>query len=118
MRNRINLKRKGIIFDLDDTLAKTKTGKDTALKMVAAKICNYLREKGVCIDLNELYKEIYVVAQKMDNGKKRILDRNLWWSFIIKKFSKGKPSQSFLDELTKNYWDTVMRKSCLYDDRC
>jgi putative hydrolase of the HAD superfamily len=52
----------------------------------------------------------------MDNKKKRILDRNLWWSFVIKEFSKEKPSKKFLNELTKDYWEMVIQKGKLYKD--
>jgi len=116
MLNKINSKKQGIIFDFDDTLVKTKAGKNIALRRVSAKIYNYLEKKGIDIDFKKLYKEICVVAKKMDSGKKRVLDRNLWWSFVIGKFSREEPPKSFLKELTKNYWETVIRKSGLYKD--
>jgi len=111
---KINTNKKGVIFDFDDTIAQTKVGKNIGLKIASLKIYDYLKKKGVDIDLNKLYKKIYKVAQKMDT--KRIYDRNLWWSWLIKKFLKEKPSKSFLDEITKNYWEMVIKKGNLYKD--
>ena len=52
----------------------------------------------------------------MDNGKKRVLDRNFWWSFTIKKFIKENPPRSFLNKLTKDYWKMVNKRGDLYRD--
>jgi len=109
-----NTNKKGVIFDFDDTIAKTRTGKNMGLKIISSKIYDYFKKKGIDINFNKLHKEIQNAAQELDT--KRIYDRNLWWSCVIKKFSKEKPQKSFLDEITKNYWEIIIKKSDLYKD--
>lgn len=113
-QNKTKFDKKGIIFDLDDTIAQTKQGKNIGLRLVALKIFNYLKEKKIKTDIKRIQKEIYNTSQEMDS--KRIYDRNFWWSAVIKKFLSGKSQKSFLDELTKTYWLTVMEKGRLYQD--
>lgn len=109
--NKINTK-KGIIFDFDDTIANTLNAKKKGLRIVSSKIHNFLGKKGVKTDLPEIYKEVAIVAEKM--VEKGIDNRNVWWKFIIKKFSKEKPSESFLITLTKDYWYTILNRGTLY----
>lgn len=106
--------KKGIIFDFDDTLAKTRPAKNLGLKLVCFKICDYLKKGGATIDFNNLYKEIKRATKEIDD--KRIYNRNFWWSSIVQKFLKESPKNSFLDELTKIYWDAVKEKSEPYKD--
>jgi len=113
MKNNI-AKKRGVLFDFDDTLAKTKVGKNMGLRQVSLEIYDYLRKRGFNVDLDKLYKEIYSTAKMMD--KKKIYDRNLWWCFVIKKFLKGKIAKSLLNSLTKTYWGRVIKKSELYKD--
>jgi FMN phosphatase YigB (HAD superfamily) len=112
MPKEINLNKKGVIFDFDDTIANTKPGKDKALKLVSLKIYQYLEKRGLNINLNKLYKTTCKVAEEME--AKRIYDRNQWWALILKKFFKEKLSKSLLDNYTKKYWDIVIKKSSLY----
>ena len=114
MPKKINFNRKGIIFDFDDTIAKTKPGKNSALKIISSRIHNYLREKEIDISLNKLSKIICNLSKKMD--AKGIYNRNLWWSSAIRKFSKEELSTVFLNSLTKQYWETIIEKSACYRD--
>lgn len=106
--------KKGVIFDFDDTLAKTKFGKSFGLKLASSKIYNYLKKGGVSISFSNLYKEIQKITKRIE--RKRIYDRNFWWLSAIKEFLQGLPQGSFLDELTKAYWNAVDEKSELYKD--
>ena len=114
MLKKINFSKKGIIFDFDDTLINSKPGKDKALKIISGQIYSYFKKKKAKVNLNKLYQEIKTLAIQMD--ARGIYNRNLWWSRVIKKFLKEKPSKSFLDEVTKNYWEMVIKKSSLYKD--
>ena len=111
--NKINLN-KAVIFDFDDTLAKTRYGKSLGLKLVSLKIHNFLEEQGVGISFKNLYQKIKKITSETEN--KRIYDRNLWWLFAIKGLFKITPRNNFLDELTVIYWDAVKKKSELYTD--
>lgn len=113
-QNKIKFDKKGIIFDLDDTIAQTKQGKNIGLRIVASEIFDYLKKKNIKTDVKRIQKEISNTSQEMDS--RRIYDRNFWWSAVIKKFLSGKPPRSFLDELTKTYWLIVMEKGRLYQD--
>jgi len=112
-QKKINSK-KAIIFDFDDTLAKTKYGKSYGLKSVSAEIYDFLKKEGVDIGFNNLYQKIKKITRGME--QKRIYDRNLWWFSIIKEFSRVRPQRDFLDGLTKIYWSAVKKKSGLYGD--
>ncbi len=109
----INAK-KAVIFDFDDTLAKTKLGKNLGLKIASFKIYKYLRKKGVKLSFSNFYRKTKKVTQEIE--KKIIYDRNFWWLSIIKKFLDETPSVSFLDEITMAYWKAVMEKSEPYKD--
>lgn len=110
---KINSK-KAVIFDFDDTLAKTGFGKNLGLKSASLKIYDYLKKRGIKIGFNNLYKKIKKITCKIKS--KRIYSRNLWWLSAMKEFSKEPPQDAFLDELTKIYWDAVKKKSELYKD--
>lgn len=107
--------KKGVIFDLDDTIANTKPAKNEGLRVVSLKICNYFfKKKGIKLDFKKLYKKIGVITEKM--VKKGVDNRNVWWEFIIKRSFKENLQKSFLNELTKNYWDAVLEKGILYKE--
>jgi len=114
MLMKANLLKKGIIFDFDDTIANTRPGKDVALKIISAKIRDYLKKEKINLNLNKLSRTIRKVEEEMD--AKRIYDRNMWWSFVLRKFSEKKSLKIFLNSLTKEYWKTVIEKSRLYKD--
>lgn len=114
MKNKTNFK-KAVIFDFDDTLAKTKYGKNLGLKLASRKIYDFLKKKKAdTSDFENLYKRIRKTTCRIE--QKRIYNRNLWWFFIIKELFKISPSKSFLDGLTKTYWNAVKKKSELYRD--
>ena len=114
MKNKTNSK-KAVIFDFDDTLAKTRYGKNLGLKLASRKIYDFLKEKGTNTgSFEDLYRKIRETTCKIEH--KGIYNRNLWWFFIIKELFKISPSKSFLDGLTEIYWDAVKKKSGLYKD--
>lgn len=114
MVKKINFSKKGIIFDFDDTLINSKPGKDKALKIVSGQIYSYLKKKKAKVNLNKLYQEIKTSAIQMD--AQGIYDRNLWWLPVIKKFLKHRPAESFLNDLTQQYWETTIENSTLFKD--
>lgn len=114
MKNKINFC-KAVIFDFDDTLAKTKYGKNLGLRLVSLKIYLFLKEKRVNIgSFKDFYRRIKKTICKIEH--RRVYDRNFWWFFITKKLFKTIPPKSFLNKLTKIYWDAVKKKSELYQD--
>ncbi len=114
MAKKINFSKKGIIFDFDDTLVKSGPGKDKALKIVSGQIYNYFKKKRVKVNLNKLRQEIKISTAQMD--ARGIYNRNLWWFSTIKKFLKHRPAESFLNNLTQQYWGTIIENSTLYKD--
>lgn len=106
--------KKGVIFDFDDTLAKTRFGKNFGLKLASFKIYDYLKKRGIAIGFNGLYKRIKRITKAIED--KRMYNRNFWWFSIIKEFLREPPRSSFLDDVTKVYWDAVERKSEPYKD--
>lgn len=106
--------KKGVIFDFDDTLAKTGLGKNFGLKSVSLKIYDYLKKEGVSVAFNDLYKKIKRITKEIED--KKMYNRNFWWSSVIKEFLQEPPKNSFLDELTIMYWDAVEGKSKPYKD--
>lgn len=111
--NKINSK-KAVIFDFDDTLAKTRYGRSLGLKLASLEIHNFLKEQGISISFKNLYQKIKKITSDTEN--KRIYNRNLWWLFIIKGLFKITPRKNFLDELTEIYWNAIKKKSELYKD--
>lgn len=114
MLKKINFSKKGIIFDFDDTLINSRLGKDEALKIISGQIYSYFKKKKAKVNLNKLYQEIKTLTIQMD--AQGVYNRNLWWLSAIKKFLKHRPAESFLDDLTQQYWETTIENSALYKD--
>ncbi|MDD2696749.1 MAG: HAD family hydrolase [Candidatus Pacebacteria bacterium] len=114
MKKKITSK-KAVIFDFDDTLAKTRYGKELGLKLASIKIYDFLRGKGTNTgSFRDLYRKIRKTTCQIEN--KGIYNRNIWWFFIIKELFKISPPKNFLEELTEIYWNAVKKKSELYKD--
>jgi putative hydrolase of the HAD superfamily len=112
MRKKHNIK--GIIFDFDDVLANSRPGKEAAMEFVAQKISDYLKKQKLKIETKEILELIRKLEKRM--VAQGICNRNFWWSLIFDKFLVKKPPKTFLNYLTKKYWEITTKKSSLYKE--
>ena len=105
---------KGIIFDFDDVLANSRPGKEEAMNFVAEKISNFFKKQKIEIEPKQILETIKKLEKRM--VAQGICDRNVWWSLIFDKFLVKKPPKSFLNYLTKKYWQIVTKKNTLYKE--
>jgi len=113
-KTRNKFKVRAILFDFDDTIARTRQGKNVGKTFVALHILNYLKKRGIKTNKKRILEEISKTSSMLDS--KGVYDRNQWWKEVIKKLGNLSVSTKFLKKLTDIYWEKVRKHSSLYKD--
>jgi len=101
----------GQLKEKDSSRSKENRGTDTISATRSPWFLVILYHQGKKSDLcksTSIFALEYLDS-KMD--RKKIYDRNLWWPLVIKKFLKEGLPRSFLNELTRTYWERVIKKA-------
>ena len=106
---------KGVIFDLDSTLLRSKRGALRALRAASELIHEHLAKEGYHYSRAELLRQLRLIDQFM-LGKKRFYNRDVWWKALLKEMGLSQLSGPWVHQITLHYWRTYAAQSPPFQD--
>ena len=108
----------GVIFDIDDTLIKSRAGgrrgAQKALRTAARNIAKHLRKRGYVYGQAQLLRRLRRIDDRMLHRKS--YDRDLWWKILLKELGLSKLQGPWLHETTLLSWDAYAKGSPPFRD--
>lgn len=107
------MKKIGIIFDFDGTLADSFSQRIQSHKKVSELITDFLKRRGIKANYNTILEK---VIKTEEEGEKK-LDRNRddWWRQVFKSLNVSDVSQDFVSKLTDVYWEILRDTTIIYE---
>lgn len=104
-----------VVFDLDNTLLKSRIGARRGLLVAAKLISKHLKRQGYAYGHVRLFKLLRNIDQEM-LGRKQRYNRDLWWKALIKELGLKRLSNRWIHHTTLRYWDTYAKNSPPFSD--
>ncbi len=101
---------RAIVFDLDNTLLKSKIGAKQGLLVAAKLISNELKKKGYSYGYTRLFRMLQGIDREMLGWKQRY-NRDHWWKTLIKQLGLKRLDTSWIHKTTLRYWETYAGNS-------
>ncbi len=105
----------GVIFDLDNTLLRSRPGALRALKAASEMIYEHLAKQGYHHGKAELLRQLRLIDQLM-LGRKQLYNRDVWWKTLLKELGLSRLSGGWVHETTLHYWRTYAAESPPFRD--
>ena len=112
---------RGVVFDLDNTLIKSRQGSLCALRTVSVIIAQHLRNNGHPRSRAELLRRLRQIERDRrapDSGlvPRALYDRDVWWKTLLKELGLAKLQGPWIHRATLRYWDAYMGASPPFRD--
>lgn len=112
---------RGVVFDLDNTLIKSRQGSIHALRTVSKIIAQHLRDHGFNYGSAHLLRKLRSVERDRrapESGlvPRALYDRDEWWRTLLKQLRLTKLDGPWVHKTTMRYWDAYMKASPPYMD--
>ena len=104
-----------VVFDLDNTLIKSKIGEKKGLIIAARLISKQLKKRGQNYGYHMLLERLKVLNREMLGWKQRY-NRDLWWKTLIKDLHLKRLDTGFIHKVTLRYWDAYAKGSLPFSD--
>jgi len=105
----------GVIFDLDNTLLRSRRGALRALKSASEMIHEHLAKQGYVYGKAELLRQLRLIDQFM-LGKKRLYNRDVWWKTLLRELGLSHLSGTWVHQTTLHYWKIYAAESPPFKD--
>ncbi len=105
----------GVIFDLDNTLLRSKRGALRALRAASELIHERLAKEDYHYGKAELLRQLRLVDQLM-LGRKRLYNRDVWWKTLLRELGLSRLSGAWVHQTTLHYWRTYAAESPPFQD--
>jgi putative hydrolase of the HAD superfamily len=110
-----------VVFDLDNTLIKSRQGSLHALRTVSKIIADHLRNRGFRHGRALLLKKLRDIERDRrapESGfvPKALYDRDEWWNTLLRQLQLERLIGPWLHETTLRYWDAYMEESPPFKD--
>ena len=106
---------RAVVFDLDNTLLKSKVGARRGLLMAAKLISKRLKEDGHSFGFIRLFRRLQRIDREMLGWKQRY-NRDQWWKTLIKELGLNRMSTRWVHDVTLQYWKTYAKYSPPFSD--
>ncbi|HZY94001.1 MAG TPA: HAD-IIIA family hydrolase [Candidatus Bathyarchaeia archaeon] len=104
-----------VVFDLDNTLIKSKIGEKKGLVIAARLISKQLKKRGQNYGYHIFLERLKVLNREMLGWKQRY-NRDLWWKTMISELHLKKLSTEFVHKTTLRYWEAYGNGSLPFSD--
>lgn len=117
MANRV----RGVVFDLDNTLIKSRLGSLHALRTVSTVIAQHLENNGhprIRASLLRMLRRIERDRRAPRSGlvPRGLYDRDEWWKTLLQQLGLSNLQGSWVHRTTLRYWDAYMEASPPFKD--
>ena len=106
---------RAVVFDLDNTLLKSKVGARRGLLVAARLISNELKRKGYSYGYTRLFRMLQSIDREMLGWKLRY-NRDHWWKTLIKQLGLKRLHLTWIHKTTLRYWETYAENSPPFKD--
>ncbi len=106
---------RAVVFDLDNTLLKSKVGARRGLLVAAKLISNELKRKGQSYGYTRLFRMLQRIDREMLGWKQRY-NRDHWWKTLIKQLGLKRLDPAWIHKTTQRYWETYAENSPPFRD--
>jgi putative hydrolase of the HAD superfamily len=106
---------RAVVFDLDNTLLKSKVGARRGLLVAAKLVSNELKRKGYSYGYTRLFRMLQSIDREMLGWKQRY-NRDYWWKTLIKQLGLKRLDPSWIRKITLRYWETYAENSPPFKD--
>lgn len=112
---------RGVVFDLDNTLIKSRQGSLQALQVVSRIIAQQLRNRGFDYSGTLLLRRLRRIERDRrvpGSGlvPRALYDRDQWWKTLLKQLELTQLDGPWVHKTTMRYWDAYMQASPPYKD--
>jgi len=104
-----------VVFDLDNTLIKSKIGEKKGLIIAARLISKQLKKRGQNYGYRVLLEKLKVLNREMLGWKQRY-NRDLWWKTLVRDLHLKRLDTGFVHKTTRRYWDAYANASPPFSD--
>ena len=106
---------RAVVFDLDNTLLKSKIGARRGLLVAAKLISNELEGKGYSYGYTALFRKLQSIDREMLGWKQRY-NRDHWWKTLIKQLGLKRLNPAWIHKTTQGYWEAYAENSPPFRD--
>ena len=112
---------RGVVFDLDNTLIKSRQGSLHALRTVSIITAQHLKNNGHPRSRAELLRrlrQIELDRRAPESGlvSRALYDRDVWWKTLLKELGFSKLQGPWIHKATLRYWDAYTGASPPFRD--
>ncbi len=114
MRSNAIMGSRAVLFDFDETLVNSDTGRRSAHSAVGRKLRALLIREGLYVPLSRLIHFTSEFDEEMDEAGRFVRDR--WWPDFTRRLGGVRIARKHAAMLTEAYWRAWMRRSLPYSD--
>lgn len=112
---------RGVVFDLDNTLIRSRQGSLHALGTVAETMARHLQKFGINHSRTHLLRKLRHIERDRrapESGlvPRALYDRDKWWKTLLKQLDLTGLEGPWIHETTLRYWEAYMKASPPYKD--
>jgi len=112
---------RGVVFDLDNTLIKSRQGSLHALRTVSIIIAQHLKNNGHTFSRAGLLRRLWQIERDRrapESGlvPRALYDRDVWWKTLLKELGIAKLQSPWIHRITLRYWNAYMEASPPFRD--
>ena len=112
---------RGVVFDLDNTLIKSRQGSLHALRTVSETMAQHLKKRGFDYSRTVLLRKVRLIerdrrAPESGLAPRALYDRDKWWKTLLKQLRLTKLDGPWVHKTTLRYWRAYMEASPPFSD--
>ena len=112
---------RGVVFDLDNTLIKSRQGSQHALRIVSQIIAQHLEKRGFDFSRTLLLRKLRFIerdrrAPVSGLVPRFLYDRDEWWRILLKQLRLTNLEGPWIHKTTLRYWRAYMEASPPFKD--
>jgi len=110
-----------VIFDLDNTLLRSRLGTVAGLRVAALQISLELRRHGLLFSKLQILRKLNVIERERRAPKsglvpRKLYDRDNWWKLLLKNIHAQQAQGPWIHKVTLSFWDACQKNSPPFSD--
>ena len=103
-----------VVFDLDNTLLRSRMGARRGLQVAARLISSELKKKGLAYPESNLFRRLQLIDREM-HGRKFLYNKDVWWKTLLAELRLG-TRLPWIHRVTLQYWKAYANNSPPFQD--